>query len=542
MSKRTMQSTRAEQQNPRAIESEKISHASFGRSYKPQSDTHSSYYYCTSAQQNESSHTSFAAMASSGCAFIDFVSRNRYIIRGQDHATPLTHLLMDGEKGGKLSIPTEATDGFFAAYAQDLNAGTPLFVVEKRTPVFKFCLDVDFKKVYPTADIRRFVDATCHEVAKYFTPKPEVIPKEAHCIVCAVTDEDNNRKAPGLHLIFPFAPVQEDAAKWIRAGVVHNLHDLDGFDENWNTVIDISIITTSGLRMVGSDKCRTCTACKNIKDNRQCCCVCNRRGKTAENKIYWPWEVFPSDHPDMIKCLENMKQNKGHAARICSIRLGSDVSQAGTFRVPPFAPGMGTKRKRAGKSTGDDPDKQFTLEDDSPEFPRAKTGKVLNLSPQAMTLLTEAIRNFHSAYSNIKVKDVTEIKQTKGSSVPTLWIRVCGYGSRFCLNKGLDHTSQNIYFTASPTTGLAQKCFSRKDIQRQCGKCESFTSTYKPLGSKLRALLFPGVAADKSRNGVARRFPGAVESNATKRLQESALVSSEILSMIPRKAVMPQSQ
>ena len=475
---------------------------------------------------------------------ISFVSRNGYLIKGagsskEGYETPeLTHILMDGERGGKISIPNEAIDGFFSSYAEDLLTGSQLFVVEKRTTVFKFCIDVDFKIIYSEEDVTRFVTTACESVCPYFTDATGKFPEEASCIVCAVTNDGHaggSRKAPGLHLIFPFAPVKENSARWIRSGVVHALRDLAGFQEDWNTVIDISVITTSGLRMVGSDKCRDCVVCKNGREARQYCSSCNRRGKLAENKVYWPWRVYPEKDPRMEKCLEQMKANIGHAARMCSIRLAPDVSESINFRVPPMAPGMAIKKR---SKPGGDPDKGYLLTDEDPEFPKVKRSKIFNLNARTRALILETIHKYHPAYSRLEVKELIEQKLPRSAN-PIIWVKVVGFGSRFCLNKDGDHTSQNIYFVISSVSGLAQRCFSRKEVERRCGTCSNFTSNWRRIGAPLRAALFSDVTTSvASGAGVyscSSNCPPARQnsSQASKIIQQSSHRTAELLAQVP---------
>lgn len=494
----------------------------------------------SSISQHSSIAAENAAAMTNRSELISFVNRNGYLIRGLSKgsdAPELTHLLMDGEKGGKIAIPHEATDGFFAAYAKDLLAGAQLFVVEKRTPVFKFCVDVDFKTMYSTEDLSRFIAKACTAIAPYFTDIPGKVPREASCIVCAVTEHDGRRKAPGLHLIFPFAPVKESAACWIRSGIVHALWDLVGFQEDWNTVIDIAVITSSGLRMVGSDKCRNCSSCKNEREAKQCCSSCNRRGKLAENKIYWPWRVYPEDDPEMMKCLVQMQANVGHAARMCSIRLAPDVPESGNFRVPPMAPGMAVKKR---SKPGSDPDKGYHLMDESPEFPRVKKAKLIDVNARMKALVTEAIHKYYPKYyARLEVKELLEHRPPKSTS-PIIWVKVAGFGSRFCLNKNADHTSQSIYFVISARSGIAQRCFSRKDIERQCGKCANFTSNWKPIGKALRAALFPDETANVGAVNAHTVRPGSSE--AAKLMQRSSHQTAELLSQLPTRLARPRQE
>lgn len=457
-------------------------------------------------------------------ALITYLDRNGCIVRRGVSSEPaeLTHTLMNGASGGKICVHDGAVDGFYAAYGDDLARGHKLFVIERRSQIFNMHLDCDFKKIPSEQSLRAFVDVVHKTVALYFRRgNDEASPKAARCIACAVlADDKETRKAPGLHLMFPFAPVDEAAALWIRAGVVHALRDLRGFDgEEWSSVIDICVLTSSGLRMVGSDKCKTCSACKNTAENRPFCLPCKRTGKVAEEKVYWPYLAWPEDDTELQAILAQAKANPAHAARLCSTRRPAGTMVCKEFSVPDGAPAATTKR-RLSKVDGD---RSFGFSDEGPSLPRVKSSSPILLGPKQGELLLGAIRGFHPAYSKVEVKEVREWK--KGSMAV---VKVAGFGSRFCLNKGADHTGQSIYFVVTPLGGIAQRCFSRKDVQRQCGACASFTSSAKPISIELRLALF-GEPSTQS-----QRIPSAPNNSFTELQCSRARVANLLAQLPPR--------
>jgi hypothetical protein len=473
-------------------------------------------------------------------SLLSYLNCNGCIVRGRtpteaEGGPELTHTLMNGASGGKIAVRESAVDGFFAAYGEDLCKGHKLFVIERRSEVFNMHLDCDFKTVPSDHSLRTFISTVHAAVAKYFGSSPEA----ARCIACAVlADDGKTRKAPGIHLMFPFAPVDETAALWIRAGVVHALTGLRGFEsEDWGTVIDICVLTTSGLRMVGSDKCKTCPACRNAAENRGLCPTCHRTGKVAEEKIYWPHLAWPEDDAELQECLAQAKANPAHAARLCSTRRSKGTPVHLDFAVPPGAPLCATKKRaRLGAEAG--LDRQYVLTDDGPELPKARTCKPLQLEPKQAGLLLKAIRGYHPAFADVEIREVRQWKSAKSS---TAVVKVAGFGTRFCLNKGADHASQSIYFVVTPLGGIAQRCFSRKETQRRCGRCADFTSIAKPISAELRAALFPEAAA-----AVGQRVPEAPHRAPTE-LERSVARTAGVLSQLParlvraRTAVPPQA-
>ena len=57
-------------------------------------------------------------------------------------ATNLSHVLMDG---GVLSVPFDKLNDFYEKYIEAIASGEKLFVVEQKTPVYNFFVDIDYK-------------------------------------------------------------------------------------------------------------------------------------------------------------------------------------------------------------------------------------------------------------------------------------------------------------------------------------------------------------------------------------------------------------
>ena len=172
-----------------------------------------------------------------------------------------------------------------------------------------------------------------------------------------------------------------------------------------------------------------------------------------------------------------------------------------------------------------------------------------------MSLIEAFVRGMHKRYANIVVKEAIEIKTGKptsdnsckitsgpaaGMSVngkrskitknmvtnvalsnnttistnitmrvyTTFVVRVGGEGSRFCQNKGGEHTSNSVYFCISKS-GMYQMCHSGKDTVRSSGKvCKKYKSSVKELSVRLQNKLFPkelAVDVDKAGPSLARR-------------------------------------
>jgi hypothetical protein len=147
----------------------------------------------------------------------------------------VTHLLLDG---GTLSVK-EDDHGFHNAYVSDLLNGERLFVVEKKTaPHFRFFVDVDYVDDETPLDIEK----VCLEIHRIVNLGPCVIAK-AH-----------PRQTPkgtkyGVHIIWTETVVDKPSAQSIRIKLLDELGD-----ESWEKIIDASVYSGSGLRMIWSLK------------------------------------------------------------------------------------------------------------------------------------------------------------------------------------------------------------------------------------------------------------------------------------------------
>lgn len=415
-----------------------------------------------------------------------FQSEKCFVKKSESRTTTLTHTLLNG---GSVRVEDPQLDQFFNAYGEDLRDKRSLFIVERKSDVFKLHFDCDFKTTPSDEYLSNFVDTTCRTVQTYFSGDSHT----ASCIVCAVLGDDGkSRKAPGLHLVFPHAHVDETAALWIRAGVVHALMRMEGRsgDEDWNSIVDICVLTTAGLRMVGSDKCKQCPQCRNVTENRVYCGSCDQKGYVVENKIYWPHSAWPTGDDSIQYDLNCVRENPAYAVKLCSTRLRAQAKISDTFAVPVGAPPISAKKRKKGEADA------YSLECGASDLPHARNATRIRLEPNAHDALLRAIREYLPQYERVDIKDIDEIKNNKGV---TLRVRVFGFGSRFCLNKNAEHSSQSIYFVVSPLNGISQRCYSRKNVERCDGVCEHFKSAPKPLHNSLTTLLFPGFQVKSSK-------------------------------------------
>jgi len=145
----------------------------------------------------------------------------------------VSHLLLDG---GTLSVKEETV--FHEAYVNDLLLGEKLYVVEKKTtPYFRFFVDIDY-----VGEVGLDFEKVCKELFNIVNLGPCYIAK-AH-----------PRNKPegikyGVHVIWPESVVDKPMAQSIRLKIIRELGD-----ECWEKIIDSSVYSGSGLRMLWSLK------------------------------------------------------------------------------------------------------------------------------------------------------------------------------------------------------------------------------------------------------------------------------------------------
>jgi len=155
---------------------------------------------------------------------------------------PGTHVLMSG---GILCVPSEETQDFYREYIQAINLGTKLYVVEQKTDLFKFFVDLDYKapEKLSDEDLVQFC-SIIHKALE--TPSP--------CLIARARPRSIGEGLikSGVHIHWPNLTVSRTQAMNLRTKIVTSLASDFPFD--WDKVIDASVYGGSGLRMLWSHK------------------------------------------------------------------------------------------------------------------------------------------------------------------------------------------------------------------------------------------------------------------------------------------------
>lgn len=153
---------------------------------------------------------------------------------------PGTHLLMDG---GILYVPDEDMDAFFQVYIDTLKK-RKVYVVEQKTDVFKFFVDLDYKGQEKLSD--EFILQICKKIHS-------IIGEPGRCCIArAQVRPVKEGLKTGVHIHWPDYNVTKQEALSARTRILLDLPRDDGID--WAQVIDSSVYGGSGLRMLWSHK------------------------------------------------------------------------------------------------------------------------------------------------------------------------------------------------------------------------------------------------------------------------------------------------
>lgn len=453
---------------------------------------------------------------------ISFLSRNGFLVRGRIHpGTELTHTLMDGYGGGRICLPDSAIDGFMAAYGIDLHNNLKLYVIERRTPIFKMHFDLDLKTMHDDAVTKDILEVLQQEVSKFVTPEME---RETWAIACAVlNDQQATRTALGLHVVFPWLLVDTEQALWIRSSVICSLRQrFPTLESDWDIVVDVAVLTSNGFRMVGSDKCRDCTTCHNARDARPFCADCCCQGRLPEGKIYWPWETFPVEATSALRT--ELKSNKAHAVLMCSTRVPLSRQVATPrFTIPVGAPPPSVRRKVSSAANRIE-DRDYELRESMPCNLRLRT-EAIDVSQELKDALRETLVHHNVKYSALEPVSLDRLLGVRHRASFSLKVR--GFGCRYCQNKQEEHTQQTVYFIIS-RSGISQRCYSRKHIHRHSGLCEKYASPATCLLPSLICLLYPDALDVPLSSTIEKRRLEKEETADTKRSRTGLAIAEKL--------------
>ncbi len=401
-----------------------------------------------------------------------WVIENKYFIKTsepKERKIEATHCLLDG---GIWKIPKSEYITFLKMLADDLTNGHKHYISENRGEVFRFICDLDFFELdeqISVSAVEQVVSVIQQIIKEYYSVEYSVI-------ICGsdtktVIRNDKEYIKSGFHLIWPKLYVNVDIAKQLRILFIELLIDTFGERESdnlWSDVVDLAIYEDNGLRMVGCRKMGICKTCKNKKDIKTTCTVCEGTGRKEDPRFYSPKSVLPNDSSDYLHklqidyylllldtCIYNYNNNElSNLTKRMELPLPEQNSQGSSSKKE-----NGTNGRKSKTSS---PDSEIEV-------------KVENF-----------IRKyFKDTHPTIRVRKVTK---KESDNINVYFAEV---DDNFCINVNREHNSSSIYFQIKPS-GVCQRCYCKKDTTdgRIAGPCKTFQSTEVPLTAYFKKFLF----------------------------------------------------
>lgn len=325
----------------------------------------------------------------------------------------VTNLLMDGHRGGKLTVPASEYPSFLDAHASDVARGVPTFVVEYPTeparPYVDMDIEVDAVESIRVHDIlviiQRAFRATLGDDARLtllaMTAPPKLLA--------------NGKIKFGLHIVAPHARATRSELIAARNSAMNDLVTSVTISNTWENAYDQAVYLSAGLRLVGANKFENCKCATG-------CTICGGRRRYDAGRPYAIHSVLASNGRDDASMLAHLKLNVALLAKLGSIRCHDRLT------VAPDPHARSIVKRRRGQEGGK-----------ISAIGRALSSVVCALSPE---------------YSSCEVTDVRALRN--GDRVIVVG------GMRYCMNTAAEHGSSSIYFYLFKDGWITQRCHCPK--------------------------------------------------------------------------------
>ena len=335
----------------------------------------------------------------------------------QRNSTAMSNISMDGWMGGKLYVPPNEYEEFLADAARDIDSNIPIYIIERRTPIYKWHLDLDILDHEPLPlDKIKNISADISQVALATLNMP--VGRGDFFIILGTVPKQKSEGhwKTGLHIIAPYLKVNSEQCLQVRDTCIPMLKEKYKILNTWEDAFDESVYIGSGLRLLGSNKMEMCS-CKR-KD--QHCTLCNGFGKIDTGRSYSILDVITSKGKSKPEVVQKLKKNTQLALTMSSIKC---------FDVLPSSSNDTEVKVR--KRTVDG------------------TTELITGTPDSVVL-----NNLRSINTNYEKTRIT--KELRSDKCVMFHV-----DTKYCMNVSREHTSSNIYFVLS-SRGLSQRCFSKQ--------------------------------------------------------------------------------
>jgi len=371
-----------------------------------------------------------------------------------NNASNLSHVLMNG---GKLSIPDDRLKEFYQVYCDAVTSGEKLYVVEQKSSLYNFFVDLDYKskESLDLPEVESIVKVICNKVKAHGG-------KDALVSLAPPKELAGGRIKTGIHINFDQFVVDQRSAIALRQHILIALFTAKP-SVDWSEVVDSSVYGDisrgsrgSGFRMPWSLKRARCENCEG-----RGCATCSNDGR-VDQVAYLP--VYKYRHGPVLSMLERIEQTPDP-----TILAMSAVRSSSTTHVR-VEPPSGAFKEGA-----------FTKQETRDEF----TDDV------AVAQLEAFVQKYMEGQGNARLTKA--YKQNNGNLIVSTT-------SRYCENTKRDHGGNHVWFLVT-NEQVMQKCFCRCEtlVGRHMGFCKDFTGKEYKLTSEVKKALFSEQSAPLKR-------------------------------------------
>ena len=184
----------------------------------------------------------------------------------------ITHVLMDG---GILSVPFDKMEEFYSIYIHSVKTNQKVYVVEQKTKLYNFFVDVDYivDEALTSDNIVSIASAICDKVSVFSPGTPALVS-------VSEPKNKNGKIKTGIHINWPGLVVDQTNAMALMEHIIQHLSSVDPSKE-WTKYIDQSVYKGSGFRLPWSHK-----KAKHEQCDGKGCSEC-QKGKITEG-MYLP--------------------------------------------------------------------------------------------------------------------------------------------------------------------------------------------------------------------------------------------------------------
>lgn len=428
----------------------------------------------------------------------------------------VSHLLMDGYRGGKICLPQASHGDFLQRYVESINQGFVVYISECRTPVFRFMADLDVVREQELEDeiLLQYARDFQSIVQKFY---PVGVSADLFLMLLFRTEPKVKSTEPplvktGVHIVFPNLYVTASMALHMREAIIGKFYCLYGSmvqqQNSWEDVVDQAVYVSNGLRMVGSHKTDKCLECRDKEPEKKYCGECGSWGKRDAGRVYSIWRVLDATGTEEPTFLTYLLQSRQQTIHLSSIRyFGNPTAGWSRYEGAPVAP-IGINSSDAVEVNGRT---TLMLKEDAEALHQMKNKVFLPKDTDKYLLIQKYLRMHINPkrYGQILVDNI--VTNPKASYYI---INVRGDGSSYCMNYRRDHNSNHIYFYMT-SEGMYQKCncTCNTTVNRSSGMCKNYRSKQFPLTDRIKAHFFGGSASkiglvDTLKNDTVKRNPG----------------------------------